>query len=163
LVKKVAVLFPAKEIITFMDFSEASLFNDPDKDCFRHKILINGERRHSNTDEARDRTKMIRQLLSEKRIDRRTSVRSGDGWVAKQQEFDGPVAYAETTTSHSIFEEDLNRMLQIYTDDSEEQNRGVMEAVAQRYNGRRDDKGSHQPEDVQAVIDKHHEFQKWLK
>ena len=74
-------------------------------------------------------------------------------WVEKA----GPVAYAESTTARSIFEEDLDRMLQIYTDNSEEHKRNVLDAIGSKY----------EPDcvrpDLDAIIKRHHTFQLWLQ
>lgn len=134
LLEKVARLFPESAKYPFMKFTEASLFNGPE-DSLSHKILITGERKHSKDDATRDANALLRQLLSEKEIRRSVSVPGGeDGrWVTEMQVRRGPVAYAESTTAGSIFEEDLNRMLELYTDDSPQQNRRVKTAIGRRY------------------------------
>jgi hypothetical protein len=157
LLSRVARLFPDEVKIELLTMTDASMFNSSDEDHFSHKILICGERKHAQDDTTRDANRMIRQLLSEKRIRRAKSERIGNKWVTVEQERKGPVAYAESTTAGSIFEEDLNRMLQIYLDDSEEQNRAVMLATAGKYDHERP------LVNVESVIGRHHAFQNWLE
>jgi hypothetical protein len=158
LLEKVARLFPENAIVHFLAFTNASLFNSAE-DCFKHKILITGERKHSTDEATHDANAMLRQLLSEKKIDRQVSVPGGkDGrWVTERQVRPGPVAYAESTTAGSIFEEDLNRMLELYTDESRAQNRLVMRSVAAQYAPDRPE------EDEEAVIARHRKFQESLR
>jgi hypothetical protein len=157
---KVAILFPFETKIETMTFTDASLFNT-EQDYFTNKIFITGERRHAKDDNAKDRGSLLRQLLSEKRINRLVSVRipATHQWETVRVERQGPIAYSETTTSHSIFEEDLNRMLQLYPDDSEQQNRRVMDAVAGKYNPYH----TGAVVDVEAIKERHHNFQHELQ
>jgi hypothetical protein len=159
LLTRVGQMFPGECKIDVMRFTDASLFNAPE-DYLTHKILITGERKHSTDDATRDANAMIRQLLSEKRITRSVSVAGEPGsgrWAAEVQERKGPVAYAESTTAGSIFEEDLNRMLQLYMDESREQTAGVVAALAARYDP------DYVPPDPAAVFRRHHAFQRSLK
>jgi hypothetical protein len=158
--KQVARLFPPSvKIEVNISMTPASWFNTDDPDYFKHKVLISGERKHSQSDEAKDATAILRQLLSEKRINRTISVwdKEASKWRTVLVERDGPIAYAESTTSPSIFAEDLNRMLQIYTDSSEQMNRKVIQAIGSRYDPDRE------PVDEDRIIKRHHEFQLWLQ
>jgi hypothetical protein len=157
LLDKPSLLFPKDAIVHFLKFTDASLFNTPE-DHFKHKILITGERKHSTDDQTRDANAILRQLLSEKKIDRMVSVPGGEEgrWKTERQVRPGPVAYAESTTAGSIFAEDLNRMIELYTDESKAQNQRVMQSVGMQY-------ALDRPQvDVQAVIDRQREFQKSL-
>jgi hypothetical protein len=70
---------------------------------------------------------------------------------------DGPIAYAESTTSKSIFEEDLNRMVQVYADESVDHKADVLAAMGKRYDLDRE------PADTARVIKRHHDLQNWLQ
>jgi hypothetical protein len=157
--RKVAVLFPPEVKIEAMDMKAAAWFNTTE-DHFKHKVFIAGERRHSKDDAAKDAGNILRQLLSEKRINRGVSVQDPEtrAWETKWVVREGPIAYAESTTSGSIFEEDLNRMVQIYLDESQHQTRRVMNAIADNYNP--DQPAANDPK---AIIDRHHEFQLHLQ
>jgi hypothetical protein len=158
LLKKVALLVPPGSKIEAMAMTPAVWFNTV-PDYFRNKLFVAGERKHSTTAEARDAGAMLRQLLSEKRINRMTSVydEKAKAWTAVHIDREGPVAYAETTTAKSVFEEDLNRLLQVHVDESEGQNRDVVLTIGRRY-----DPGA-AAVDVEAVIKRHHEFQAYLE
>jgi hypothetical protein len=157
LLYKVSLLFPPESKFELMRMTDASLFNAP-VDALEHKILITGERRHTTDEAAFDANSMIRQLLSEKRVTRSVSVPGGEEgggrWVTEIQERKGPVAFAESTTAGSIFEEDLNRMLEVFTDETDDQNLAVMLAIGNKHD--------QDPAGQEAVIAWHHEFQRGL-
>jgi hypothetical protein len=149
-------LIPKDEKIDAMQLTEASLFNGSE-DFLTHKILISGERKHAKDDATRDGNRMIRQLVSEGRITRSVSVPCGKRWITEVQERTGPVAYCESTTAGTIFDEDLNRLVQLYVDESEDQTRQVMLARAASYDPQR------APADIKNIVKRHHEYQEWLK
>jgi hypothetical protein len=154
---KVALLFPKEAKVEAMSLTPASLFNFP-PDYFVHKFLVTGERKHATDDATRDSNAILRQLISEKRISRTVSVynQAEMKWESHEVVREGPIAYAESTSAGSIFAEDLNRMLQVYVDPTEQQTRRVMVATARRYEPGR------KMEDVEDVIAWHHEFQRSL-
>jgi hypothetical protein len=127
---------------------------------FVHKLLLGGERKHSTTAEARDATSMLRQMISEGRVSRSKSSFEDPRWhkwVGKTFHRNGPICFAESTTSHCIFQEDLSRMLQVYANDSEEQSGKVLDQMISKYD-------RHAPTtDVQGIIARHHKFQKYLQ
>jgi hypothetical protein len=158
LLKRVAVLVPDAAKVEAMAMTPASWFNT-EPDYFRHKLFLAGERKHSTDDATKDAGALLRQLLSEKRINRCVSIWEPEtkSWQTVNVERRGPIAYAESTTAGSIFEEDLNRMLQVYVDESAEQNRRVVKAIGSKYDPNRPGL------DVEAVVRRHHEFQQYLQ
>jgi hypothetical protein len=159
LLRGVARLIPDDCKIDVMVSTPASWFNHDDLDFFKHKLLLGGERKHSKKAEARDATATLRQLISEREITRQVSVFDPEtqDWDTQLERYEGPVAYAECTTSESVFTEDLNRLIQVYTDESEEQNRRVVQSTAARYDP---DKPA---QDTQVIIRWHHVYQRWLQ
>lgn len=158
LIRKVARAFPPEVKIDAMTLTPASLFNTAE-DHLKRKILMLGERKHAQDDSTRDANALIRQLLSEKHISRGVSVydKEAKRWNTEFVVREGPVAFAESTTAKSIFEEDLNRMIQVYVDDSEQQTRAIMRAIGSRYD-------PSQPQvDVEHIIEQHHDFQMALQ
>jgi hypothetical protein len=143
-----------------MAMTEAAWFNT-EVTYFVHKVFIAGERLHAQTNEAKDKGRYLRQLLSEKRVQRHVCEPDQNKayYTTRNNVREGPVAFAESTTSDSIFAEDLNRVLQVYVDDSEKQNRKVINAIAARYDPDRQDSSAHIP----GIIDRHHEFQNRLQ
>jgi energy-coupling factor transporter ATP-binding protein EcfA2 len=158
LLNKVAVLFPSDCKIEAMNMSPASWFNTSEVH-FKHKIFLAGERKHAQDDGSKDAGALLRQLLSERRVNRGVSTfdETTKGWRTEFVEREGPVAYAESTTSGSVFEEDLNRMLQLCVDESEGQTRKVVESIGSEYDPEK------APVDLKFVIDRHHEFQQSLR
>jgi hypothetical protein len=69
LLRKVALLFPAEVKIQAMKMTDAAWFNTP-PEFFKHKVFFGGERTHARDEATRDAGALLRQLLSEKRIDR---------------------------------------------------------------------------------------------
>jgi energy-coupling factor transporter ATP-binding protein EcfA2 len=160
LLNLVATLFPPETILHAMKITEAGIFNGP-KDYLRHRIIISGERQHSDDDLAIDSNAIVRQLLSERKVTRIKSMPGsnpdGSNFVQIHQVREGPVVWAETTTVDKVFDEDLCRMVQVYMDESEEQTRRVIRATAGRYSP------DYQPPDLAAVHTRHHDFQRWLQ
>lgn len=72
---------------------------------------------------------------------------------------EGPIAYVETTTLNpeAIFPEDLNRALQLGTDETPEQTRAILASYAGRYAEKRP------PVDTEAIVTRHREFQARLQ
>lgn len=124
-----------------------------------HKILRIGERSHQKDDRARDRTSSLRQLQSEGRVSSIVTEKVGDGYEAKQREKFGSVCVVQTTTVNpsDIFQEDLNRVFLLTTDDSIHQTKEVQRCIAQQFivNG--------EGPSPAAIIKRHVEFQRSLK
>jgi len=147
-------LFPADTKIDATAITSASLFRmEPGE--LSHKILIGGERKHVADDNAADATAALRQLLSEGRISKQLCVKQGADWVSKLIEAEGPVAYSESTTANSIFQEDLNRVIQVTTDETPTQTRAVLKGIARPY--------CEVEHDPKRIIEKHHQFQRALE
>ena len=68
-----------------------------------------------------------------------------------------PIAYCETTTSNTIFKEDLNRMLLVTTDDGPNLTKRVILTIAARY---APDTGPEGGGSEEAIYDKHRIFQR---
>ena len=154
--RKPLSMFPPEDVIDATSLTPTALYRMP-PGSLEHKILVTGERKHANDPVSADANAALRQLLSERRISRLCSVKEDGQWTTKLIEQEGPVAYSETTTSLSIFSEDLNRMLQVRIDESEKQTRKIMQAAAQRYSI--DEKTI----DTKAIVDRHREFQSSLE
>jgi hypothetical protein len=160
LLNRVALLFPRECILDAMTLTQASIYNGPD-DFLRHRVILSGERMHSTDDQTKDATAVFRQLISEGKVTRTKSIPGknpdGGNWITQHQVRQGPIVWAESTTAGTIFEEDLNRMLQLYMDDSEQQNREVMVATGRRYDPASVDA------DLEQVKVRHHAFQACLQ
>jgi hypothetical protein len=152
LITRVSEMMPPDKLVQVTAITSAALLRMK-KGSLVHRVLIAGERKHSTDPNQADATDMLRQLISEGHICKRMCVRGDGDWEETVVEQDGPVSYCETTTAKSIFQEDLNRMVQIWTDESAKQTRRVMHAAVQSY------KPGKSVTDVATIIDKHREFQ----
>lgn len=155
--RRVIPMFPPEAVIEATSLTPNALYY-MEPGTLEHKIIVAGERKHRADDDAADATAALRQLISENRIVKLVTGKNDKGeFETRQIEQIGPVAYCETTTSNSIFKEDLNRCLLVKTDDSLEQTKKVVLAVARRYSPVRE------VVDSQAIIDRHREFQQSLE
>jgi hypothetical protein len=161
-------LIPTDYKLELVGLTNASLFNYVKANgpgSLQHKLIISGERKMSKDPAVMDANMYLRQLLTEKEIKRMVSVQSGKGgrgkgaadWTAEVQNIIGPIAYGESTTAGSIFSEDLNRLLQLYVDESEELTRKIADRKTDRY------ERGYVEIDTKPVIDRHHAFQQRLQ
>ncbi|MFO0845861.1 MAG: hypothetical protein U0797_26345 [Gemmataceae bacterium] len=151
LARRPADLVPPEDVVDAMRITPQALYHG-EPGWLEHKLVLGGERSHQEDDAQRDRTAAIRQMLSHGYITKAIVVEGRTRHIRQG----GPICYSETTTKASVFDEDLNRCVQLYVDDSEEQTRRVLQAVAAR----------HQPgekPDRQAIKEKHWGFQRWLR
>lgn len=142
---------PPEDVIEATSLTPNALYYG-DSGWLEHKIILAGERGHRNDEEQADRTAAIRQLISEGRITKVVTLNMKTETIEQR----GPIVFCETTTSNSIFNEDLNRVLQIYTDASHDQTKNVVIATAGEWMDRPSES------DFQLILDRHHEFQRSL-
>lgn len=148
--RRPADLMPTDDVIDAMRLTPQALYHG-EPGWLKNKLVLGGERSHVEDEAQRDRTAAIRQMLSHGYITKALVVEGKTRHIRQ----DGPICYSETTTKATVFDEDLNRCVQLWVDASEEQTRRVLEAVAARY------KPGDKP-DVVAIKKKHHAFQQWL-
>ena len=149
---KVSRLFPDEVVIRATSVTPQALYYG-EEGWLRNKWLLMGEVAHAADP---DYTAAIRQLISEKKISKVVTITGQGPPETRLIEQEGPVAYTETTTKTSMFGEDLNRKIQVMVDDSPEQTRRVMRAVAGRY-------VVGKSLDVDDIVKRHHEFQKAME
>jgi len=153
-----ARLIPPADVHDFISITPNALYYG-EPGWLRHKVVLGGERRHEDTDEGRDKTAAIRQMISQGYISKATTRSVGGIHQTETVRQDGPISYSETTTQDSIFREDANRCLQVTTNVSREQTRAVVTART----------GDYLPGTSSVVkrrdeaIRRHHEFQNALR
>jgi len=147
-----AKLMPPEDVLDYTSITPNALYYG-EPGYLKHKIVLGGERRHEEDAAARDKTATVRQLISQGRVTKR-SVDIHRQPVELTQE--GPISYSETTTKASIFQEDLNRCLQVMTDTSEGLTKKILKsAVSRRSAGFKANR--------EEVVRKHVKFQNNLK
>jgi hypothetical protein len=159
-VRRVAELFPPESKVAATNLSASALYYFSDPDSLVHKLLVVGERKQSASPEVIDENRALRELLSEKEITRIIATR--DEVTGKMASVPytvrGPIAYIESTTRESIFEEDASRLLPLRADESKAQTRAVMDRVAQEAMGR-----SVAATEREAIVARHHAAQRVLE
>ncbi len=107
----------------------------------------------STDPDAADKTAALRQLISEDEIFKEVVIKLKTVRIEQK----GPIAFYETTTSKSIFVEDLNRCLSFYADESDDQTRRVLDSIADSYDP------DHVDTDELAIEARHITFQRSLQ
>ena len=121
-----------------------------------HRFVVVGERPHAQDDAAADATRALREMLSGGRLSKLVTVKEGGKLRTELVQQDGPIAYVESTTKTSIFEEDANRCILLNTDERPEQTKRIMDATAAVFSGR-------VAADAQSIIERHHALQRLLQ
>lgn len=122
-VSTVTKMFPDEVVLQAHDFTANSLYYLP-PGSLEHRLVVAGERRRKQDE---DTTRAWRELIADGEL-RKCVVQPGKKTIELHQK--GPVAFVETTTLTRIFDEDLNRTLLLHTDESPEQTRRIMAAIA---------------------------------
>lgn len=151
-VECVAELFPPESKIVVQQMSPQALFYLPDG-ALEHKLIIGGERSRIEDDTTAEATRALREMLSSGVLRKMVPVKGVDGRQTTEViESRGPIAFVESTTLGSIFDEDLNRCVLIHTDETESQTRRIMRAEAVKAGG---------PD--QDALNRQHAIQRLLK
>ncbi len=152
-VEKVAALFPPEGLVHATQMTPKALFHMK-PGSLRHKWVVAGERSRLEDDETAEATRALREMLASGRLSKLMPMKIGNGIETQTIEQEGPIAFTETTTLTNIFEEDANRCLLLQTDETPAQTRRIINTLAQRQAGERDD--------TDRVIRVHHTLQRML-
>lgn len=120
-----------------------------------HRFVVAGERSRIQDDVHAETTRALREMLASGDLSKAVTEHRGSRNETIVIHQYGPIAYAESTTAASIDDEDANRCLLLGTDESVEQTRRVVDAIAASAVGSRS--GAN---DIIAV---HHAAQRLLK
>jgi hypothetical protein len=123
-----------------------------------HKFVAGGERSRMQDDWMAEQTAALRQLRSEGKIVKQITEKNGSDHITREKVVEGPISFVESTTLDKaiIFKEDLNRGLILKTNGSKDQNRLVMQKLAEPYSVDAVDV------DRDAIIERHRDFQRLL-
>jgi hypothetical protein len=155
LLEQVARLFPAEAVIHATQMTPQSLFHMR-PGSLRHRWIVGGERSRKDNDDTAEATRALREMISAGRLSKLMPVKVGGEIVTRVIEQDGPIAFVESTTLESVFAEDENRCVALYTDERPEQTRLIINRVADRYAGVGD------PQEVRRIVEVHHAMQRML-
>ena len=156
-VEKVATLFPPETILHATQMTPQALFHMPDGQL-KNRFVVAGERSRRENDDTAETTRALREMLSAGRLVKLMPEKTvGGEIVTRQIEQEGPIAFAETTTLTSIFDEDLNRCVLLHTDERQEQTRRILNTLSSGY------EGNGQAGGVNFIVGRHHALQRSLK
>lgn len=156
-INAIARLFPDESILKAHSLTPEAL-TYLHKNALVHRGVISGERSRDTNDEASDKTKNLREMISDGELVKVVPVRNECGEYETQEiRRKGPISFIESTTlaAGAVFDEDLNRCLRLYADESREQTERIIKAQAER------DRQGPQA-DREAIFKKHHTAQRML-
>jgi hypothetical protein len=153
---RVSKLFPREALFVATDITANALYYGP-PDALIHKWVVGGERRRGNDDDNAEATRALREMISERELNKTVPVKNpdGSGFVSLVIHRDGPIAFTESTTLTQIFDEDANRCLLLSTDETQDQTTRVVFAQAEFACG--------EVTDCEPVRLVHHAIQRLLK
>ena len=157
LLDSVLGVLPTSEVHRASTITASSFYRAPEApNSYKNKVLYLGERIRSNRPEQGDATKFMREFMSQGWVSRDVSEQTGENgkWVTQEQIQYGPTVVAQSTTSASstIFPEDMNRVVTIHPDVSEDH---VMRCKKALFSPKRSP--------TEETIKRHMEFQRSLK
>lgn len=136
---RITQLFPADELIQATSLTPQALFYMREG-SLRHRIVTVGERRHTDSKNMADManaTMALREMISRGALDKYIPLKGDDGGMETVHlHQDGPIAYIETTTQETIFDEDATRLLALTTDETAEQTQHILRQQAAEAAGR---------------------------
>jgi hypothetical protein len=155
LIERVASLFPPEAVIHATQMTPQALFHMPPGSLV-HKWVVAGERSRVEDDDRAEATRALREMLSSGKLSKLMPEKGEGGKIETSTiEQEGPIAFIESTTLATVFEEDANRCLLLVTDERDEQTRRIISQIAMRHSSPQVDRA----EDVRAV---HHALQRIL-
>jgi hypothetical protein len=126
-----AKLVPPEGVIHAKDISAKALYYG-EPGWLVHRFVVAGERPRAQNDEVAEKTRALREMLSSGQLSKVVSVKGENRWESRKVFQPGPIAYVETTTLGTIFDEDRNRCILLATDDTPEQTERIIRATARR-------------------------------
>jgi len=123
---------PPEAIFRAHDFSDEALYYLP-HGSLRHKVVVAGERPHefgSKTGQAESNSKGFREMVGDGVLRKCVTCKGADGQLeTKHIEQPGPIAYLESTTAATIYDEDATRLLPLVSDESSSPKTSVPRSV----------------------------------
>ena len=120
--ERVAELFPKEEKISFTASTEQAFYY-VGRTELKHKIVL-----VEDMDGASSVLYVLRELQSKSYVSKLVPIKDSKGNMqTKMLEVEGPIVLSGTTTKEKLYEDNANRCLLIYLDNSTEQQSGIME------------------------------------
>lgn len=151
LYEKISEMFPPHAVLKATQMTTNALFYAREG-ILKHTWVVCGERSRREDDDSADATRALREMLSTGKLSKFVPEKNDEGKIETRLiEHNGPIAYIESTTLATVFEEDANRCLLLQTDERPEQTRAVLRRQAAARNGCL--------ADTSFIIKKHHAAQ----
>jgi hypothetical protein len=155
-IDQVARLFPAETVIHATQMTPQALFHMR-PGSLRHRWIVAGERSRKEDDDTAEATRALREMLASGRLSKLMPVKVGNDLETVPIYQEGPIAYVESTTLSTVFDEDENRCLSLFTDEREEQTQRILERLGE------DHAGGAQPDASDRLVSVHHAMQRMLR
>jgi hypothetical protein len=131
ILETVAQTMPPGIVESITDLTPQALFY-LEEIGLRNRVLLLGERKRQTTDESVDSTKALRELHESGRLSKLIPIKEGGRLRTVKITITGCPAILESCSHGAIAQEDLTRAIVCWTDDSEEQTKKVIAALAKR-------------------------------
>jgi DNA primase len=120
--EKIAELIPEQDIVEITVLSDNAFYYFKQKELAHKLVLI------EDMDGAENVLLPLRELMSKKRISKRVVIKNSAGNMSTVPLLvEGPICVAGTTTKESVYEDNANRSLLIYRDNSSEHQELIMD------------------------------------
>lgn len=157
LIESVARLIPPEAKIEASSMSANALYY-LSEGALVHRVIFAGERHRRQDDESADATRALREMISAGRLIKMIPVKNVNdgGFETKLIERQGPIAFLESTTLHSVFDEDANRCLIVHPDETLRQSQAIIRSLAAGF------AGTAGPKRTRDIIERHFALQRRL-
>jgi hypothetical protein len=156
LIESVAGLFPPETVLLANQMTPQALYH-LEPGSLKNRWVVGGERPRRENDDSADATKALREMQASGRLSKLMPVKVGGEITSVLIEQEGPIAFSESTTRSTIFDEDANRCVALHTDETREQTQAIIRAVAASYSG--NGNGCHPR---RKIVEKHWAMQRLL-
>jgi hypothetical protein len=134
IIEHVARMMPPESVLIATEMTPKALFHMA-PNSLRNKFIVAGERSRKDDNDVAEATRALREMISAGRLSKLMPVKFGQDLQTVLIEQEGPVAYVESTTLNSVFAEDENRCISLFTDERDVQTRRVMTTLATKFAG----------------------------
>ncbi|MBC7771205.1 MAG: hypothetical protein H7210_01790 [Pyrinomonadaceae bacterium] len=154
-ISRIGQLIPLEAKVIATDITANALYYMP-QGSLMHRFVQAGERRRGGDEDYANVTRALREMLEGGELYKMVTGKSADGKIESHLvRQSGPIAYIESTTNTSLFDEDANRCLLLGTDETSAQTQRVVLAQGNA--------GAADPFDTTFIVNRHHALQHMLK
>lgn len=122
--EKVSALIPEKDKLEITAMSDNSVYYF-DREELKHKLVLIEDLDGANEEKV---MYALRELMSKKRISKKVVIKDNQGRMRTiTLKVEGPICLSGTTTRESLYEDNANRSILIYLDQSSNQKQSIMD------------------------------------